>query len=137
MVGMTAFNNKNHVCRAALEAAAYQSKEVIDAMAKDLGKDKFEGSLQVDGGMSMNKLVMQFQADILECVVRRPVVAETTALGACYAAGLAEGVWKGTDELKVLWAEDKRWESGMGEEERGKLWAGWNKAVEKSLNWAD
>ena len=137
MVGMTAFNNKGHVCRAALEAAAYQAREVIDAMSKDLGVEKFEGDLQVDGGMTMNNLVMKFQSDILDCKVRRPTVPETTALGAAYAAGLAVGVWSSLEELKKMWGEDKSWESSMSVEERARLWKGWNKAVGKSLDWVD
>ena len=87
--------------------------------------------------MTMNNLVMKFQADILDCNVRRPKVQETTALGAAYAAGLATGVWSNLEELKKMWGEEKRWEPDMNNEEREKLWKGWNKAVTKSLDWVE
>jgi len=135
IVGMTRFINKGHICRAALEATAYQTREVIDAMEQDSGVQLT--ALKVDGGMVYNKLLMQFQADILGVPVVRPVVAETTALGAAYAAGLAVGYWNDLDELRQNWQMDHTWQPQMGEEERAKLYRGWNKAVERSMHWLD
>uniref|UniRef100_UPI00209EDFDE FGGY-family carbohydrate kinase n=2 Tax=Actinomycetes TaxID=1760 RepID=UPI00209EDFDE len=108
MVGMTRYVNKGHIARAALEATAFQSREVLDAMNADSGVDLTE--LKVDGGMVANELLMQFQADLLRVPVVRPKVIETTALGAAYAAGLAVGFWASQDELVANWEEDKRWE---------------------------
>jgi glycerol kinase len=133
IVGMTAYNTSDHVARASLEAAAYQAKDVIDAMYKDSGVQL--KALQVDGGMTANKMLMQFQADVLNTPVSRPVIPETTALGAAYAAGLAVGVWKNTDELKKHWKLDKRWESSMASDVREKYLTEWNRAVEKSKGW--
>ena len=133
--GMTAFNTKAHLCRAALEAAAYQAREVIDAMTADSGVTL--KALQVDGGMTMNNFLMAFQSDILNTPVTRPVVAETTALGAAYAAGLAVGVWKDVGQLKVQWKAGRRWEPTMDAKVRDKYWRDWQKAVSKSIGWVD
>ena len=131
--GLTAYNSKAHFCRATLEAVAYQAKEVIDAMGQDSGVDL--KMIKVDGGMTANKLVMQFQADIIDTPVTRPTIPETTALGAAYAAGLAVGFWKNLDEIRAKWKVDKQWTPKMGNKEREKLWNGWNKAVGKSIGW--
>jgi glycerol kinase len=133
IVGMTRFVNKGHFARAALEATAYQTREVLDAMNKDSGVEL--KALKVDGGMVFNELLMQFQSDILGVPVVRPTVAETTALGAAYAAGLAVGFWKNTDELRENWGVDKTWEPAMDEETRGKLHKGWLKAVTRTFDW--
>ncbi|WP_298122462.1 glycerol kinase GlpK [uncultured Aurantimicrobium sp.] len=135
IVGLTRFVNKAHIARAALEAVAFQTREVLDATNADTGVALTE--VRVDGGMIANELLMQFQADLLGVPVIRPVVAETTALGAAYAAGLAVGFWANTDELRGLWQEEKRWLPQIDDEERAKLLRVWNKAVEKSLNWID
>ncbi len=131
--GLTAFSNQGHIARAALEATAWQSKEVVDA-ANDVADVPFD-ELRVDGGMTSNELLMQFQADVLDVPVIRPAVTETTALGAAYAAGLAVGFWEDRAELKERWAEDKRWEPQMEAEERERGLARWHKAVERSLGW--
>ena len=135
IVGLTGYATKGHIARAALEATAWQSKEVVDAAnaASDVPFDE----LRVDGGMTVNELLMQFQADVLGVPVIRPKVTETTALGAAYAAGLAVGYWKDQDELKERWAEDKRWEPDMDDDEREKGYAKWKKAVERSLDWEE
>ena len=135
IVGLTRYVNKAHIARAALEAVAFQTREVLDATNADTGVPLTE--VRVDGGMIANELLMQFQADLLGVPVIRPVIAETTALGAAYAAGLAVGFWSGTDELRALWQEQKRWTPQIDESERQKLLRVWNKAVEKSLNWLD
>jgi glycerol kinase len=135
IVGLTRFVTKAHLARAALEATAFQTREVLDAANADAGTDATE--LKVDGGMVANELLMQFQADILGIPVIRPVVAETTALGAAYAAGLAVGFWGGLDELRANWQEDKRWEPTMDASERERLLRTWRKAVTKSLDWVD
>ena len=135
IVGLTRFVNKGHLARAVLEATAYQSREVIDAMNADSGVDLT--TLKVDGGMVVNETLMQFQADILGVPVIRPVVAETTALGAAYAAGLAVGFWASEDEIRTNWAEDKRWEPSMDPETRAKAYARWKKAVTKTLDWVE
>ncbi|EON33620.1 MULTISPECIES: glycerol kinase GlpK [Gordonia] len=131
IVGLTRFVDKGHIARAALEASAFQTREVIEAMQADSGVEL--STLKVDGGMVVNELLMQFQADILDVPVVRPVVNETTALGAAYAAGLAVGFWESEDEIRANWAEDKRWEPGMEAAERDRLYAGWNRAVEHSF----
>ncbi len=131
IVGLTRFVDKGHIARAALEASAFQTREVIEAMQADSGVEL--STLKVDGGMVVNELLMQFQADILDVPVVRPVVNETTALGAAYAAGLAVGFWESEDEIRANWAEDKRWEPGMDAAERDRLYAGWNRAVEHSF----
>ena len=135
MVGMTRYVNKGHIARAALEATAFQSREVLDAMNADSGVDLTE--LKVDGGMVANELLMQFQADLLRVPVVRPKVIETTALGAAYAAGLAVGFWASQDELVANWEEDKRWEPTMDEEEAERALRLWKKAVERSRDWVD
>ncbi|MBH0129825.1 glycerol kinase GlpK [Salinibacterium sp. NK8237] len=135
LVGLTRFVNKGHIARAALEATAFQTREVIDAVNADSGVPLTE--LKVDGGMIANNLLMQFQADILGVPVVRPVVAETTALGAAYAAGLAVGFWDGLDDLRKNWQEDSRWEPTMEEEERERLLRTWKKAVTKTFDWVD
>jgi glycerol kinase len=131
--GLTRYANKGHIARAALEATAFQTREVLDAMTKDTGIAVKE--LRTDGGMVVNDLLMQFQADILDVPVVRPKVIETTALGAAYAAGLATGFWTGTDDLVSNWAADKRWHPSMAARERKRLYAEWCKAVERSLDW--
>jgi glycerol kinase len=134
-VGLTRYITKAHIARAALEATAYQTRDVLDAMEKDSGVTLTE--LKVDGGMVYNDLLMQFQADILGVPVVRPKVAETTALGAAYAAGLAVGYWKNTDEMVANWGMDKRWEPKMSSDERESLYAGWKKAVTRTFDWAE
>jgi len=133
MVGLTRFIRKHHIARASLEATAYQTKEVLDAMHQDSGSELT--SLKVDGGMVVNEFLMQFQSDLLGVPVVRPRVNETTSLGAAYAAGLAVGFWSSEDELRKNWAADKDWTPRMDPEERARLYAGWKKAVERTLNW--
>jgi glycerol kinase len=133
IVGLTRFVNKGHLARAALEATAFQSREVIDAMNADSGVPLT--ALKVDGGMVANELLMQFQADILNVPVIRPVVAETTALGAAYAAGLAVGFWAGEDDIRNNWAKDKEWQPALDEEKRDALYNEWKKAVTKTFDW--
>ncbi len=133
IVGLTRFADKRHLARAALEATAFQSREVIDAMNADSGIALTE--LRVDGGMVVNHTLMQFQADILGVPVIRPRVIETTALGAAYAAGYATGFWT-LDEIRTNWAEDRRWLPAMPEAERARLYGDWNRAVERTLDWA-
>ncbi|MFF8188501.1 glycerol kinase GlpK [Microbacterium sp. NPDC016588] len=135
IVGMTRYVNKGHIARAALEATAFQTREVLDAVNADSGVDLTE--LKVDGGMTANDALMQFQADILGVPVVRPVVAETTALGAAYAAGLAVGFWDNLDDLRANWQEDKRWEPDMDSAERDRELRLWKKAVTKSMDWVD
>ena len=135
IVGMTRYVNKGHIARAALEATAYQTREVLDAMEADSGVKLT--ALKVDGGMVFNELLMQFQADVLDVPVIRPKVAETTALGAAYAAGLAVGFWKDYDELRSNWGRDKEWQPGMSEETRKTLYSGWKKAVTRTFDWVE
>jgi glycerol kinase len=135
IVGLTRYVNKTHIARAVLEANAYQTKEVLDAMNADSGVEL--KALKVDGGMVANDTLMQFQADILDVPVIRPVVAETTALGAAYAAGLAVGFWNSEDDIRNNWAEDKRWTPQMDGTERDRLYRQWKKAVTKTLDWVD
>lgn len=135
LVGLTRFVNRGHIARAALEATAFQTRAVIDAVQADTGVPLRE--LRVDGGMTRNNLLMQFQADILGVPVVRPKVIETTALGAAYAAGLAVGHWSGLEELREHWSEDRRWEPAMTDAERARLLRMWEKAVSKSLDWVD
>jgi glycerol kinase len=134
VAGLTRFARAGHFARAALEATAYQTRAVAEAMAGDSGIVLKE--LRADGGMVVNDLLMQFQADMLDVPVVRPQVLETTALGAAYAAGLAVGVWPGTDEVAAHWKAHSRWTPDMPQSRRAALYAGWNKAVERSLNWA-
>ena len=135
IVGLTRFINKGHIARAALEATAFQTREVLDAVNADAGVDLTE--LKVDGGMVKNETLMQFQADILGVPVIRPQVAETTALGAAYVAGLAVGYWSSREELRGKWAEDKRFVPGMPAETSAKLLAQWKKAVTRTFDWVD
>ena len=135
LVGLTRFHNKAHLARAALEATAFQTREMTDAMSAD--SDESTRSLRVDGGMVGNDFLMQFQADLLGVDVIRPEVTETTALGAAFAAGLAVGAWDSTDRLRELWQEDRRWSPTMSEEERERLLGRWNDAVERTLGWAE
>jgi glycerol kinase len=135
IVGLTRFVNKGHLARAVLEATAFQTREVIDAMDADSGVPL--KSLKVDGGMVVNELLMQFQADILGVPVIRPVVSETTALGAAYAAGLAVGFWKGEEDIRENWAKDKEWTPDMDERRRAHEYAQWKKAVTKTFDWVD
>ncbi len=133
IVGLTRYVNKGHIARAALEATAFQTREVLDAMEKDSGVKLT--ALKVDGGMVFNELLMQFQSDILDVPVVRPKVAETTALGAAYAAGLAVGFWKDFDELRVNWGRDREWKPQMDAPTRESLYAGWKKAVTRTFDW--
>ena len=133
IAGLTRYANRSHIARAALEATAYQTREVLEAMGQDSGISIT--GLRVDGGMVANELLMQFQADILNVPVIRPRIAETTALGAAYAAGLAVGYWSGTDELRRNWAEDRRWVPAMAAAARAELYASWRKAVARSFDW--
>ena len=135
IVGLTRYINKGHIARAALEATAYQTREVLEAMRADSGVDL--KALKVDGGMVVNELLMQFQADILGVPVVRPKVSETTALGAAYAAGLAVGFWNNEDELRANWGIDKQWTPEMNEGEQTRLYEGWQKAVQRTLDWVD
>ena len=135
IVGMTRYVTKGHIARAALEATAYQTREVLDAMEADSGVKLT--ALKVDGGMVFNELLMQFQADVLDVPVIRPKVAETTALGAAYAAGLAVGFWKDYDELRSNWGHDKEWQPAMDTDLRKKLYSGWKKAVTRTFDWVD
>ena len=135
IVGLTRFVNKGHLSRAVLEATAFQSREVIDAMNADSGVPL--KSLKVDGGMVVNELLMQFQADILGVPVIRPVVNETTALGAAYAAGLAVGFWASESDIRDNWAQDKQWDPSMDEKRRENEYRNWKKAVTKTFDWVD
>jgi glycerol kinase len=135
LVGLTRYVNKGHIARAALEATAFQTREVLDAVNADSGVDLED--LKVDGGMIANDTLMQFQADILGVPVIRPVVAETTALGAAYAAGLAVGFWSDLDDLRANWQEDRRWEPKMDPAERDRQMRLWKKAVTKTFDWVD
>lgn len=135
LVGLTRYVNKGHIARAVLESTAFQTRDVLDAMNADSGVPLTE--LKVDGGMVVNETLMQFQADILGVDVVRPKVAETTALGAAYAAGLAVGYWSSTDDIVSNWGEDKRWIPQMEEGERERLYRNWQKAVTKTLEWVD
>ncbi|MGJ9402049.1 glycerol kinase GlpK [Arthrobacter sp. KK5.5] len=135
IVGLTRFANRGHIARAALEATAFQTREVLDAVNADAGVALTE--LRVDGGMVANDALMQFQADLLGVPVVRPKVIETTALGAAYAAGLAVGFWKDLGELESYWSEDKRWEPRMDPEERDRQMRLWKKAVTRTFDWID
>jgi len=135
VVGLTRFVNRGHLARAALESTAYQTREVVEAMTADSGTTLTE--LKVDGGMVVNETLMQFQADILGVPVVRPKVAETTALGAAYAAGLAVGYWSGEDDLRKNWAEGGRWTPSMEPERRERYYRQWKKAVTRTFDWVD
>ncbi|MFW6060411.1 MAG: glycerol kinase GlpK [Phycisphaeraceae bacterium] len=133
--GLTRYVTKAHLARAALEATAYQTRDVLDAMRQDTGLAP--ENLRVDGGMVGNELLMQFQADLLGIEVVRPRVAETTALGAAYAAGLAVGFWRDLGELRRQWAIDRTWRPAIDAAQRERMYAGWRKAVTRSLDWAE
>jgi glycerol kinase len=133
IAGLTRYATKGHIARAALEATAYQTREVLEAMARDSGIAIRE--LRTDGGMVVNELLMQFQADILDVAVVRPKVTETTALGAAYAAGLAVGYWNSTDDLVANWRVDHRWHPQMAQVQRDALFSAWTKAVGRSFGW--
>ncbi len=135
IVGLTRYVNRGHFARAALEATAYQTREVLDAMNKDSGVTLT--ALKVDGGMVHNELLMQFQADILGVPVIRPTVAETTSLGAAYAAGLAVGFWEKMDDLRANWGQDREWQPAMPAGQREKLYRGWKKAVTRTFDWVE
>jgi glycerol kinase len=135
IVGLSRYNTNAHVARAALEAICYQSRDVAEAMEQDSGVQL--DVLKVDGGVTANSLCMQLQADILGVPVSRPVVAETTALGAAYAAGLAVGFWKDTDELRENWNQDRRWDPTWTDDQRAEGYRMWKKAVERTLDWVE
>src|SRR3954469_17374721 len=135
IVGLSRYNTNAHLARATLEAICYQSRDVAEAMASDSGVQL--DVLKVDGGVTANDLCMQIQADVLGVPVSKPVVAETTALGAAYAAGLAVGFWKNTDELRQNWNESKRWQPEWSQEQRDAGYTRWKKAVERTLDWVD
>jgi glycerol kinase len=135
IAGLTRYANKGHIARAVLEATAFQTREIVEAMEKDsqIGLE----SLRVDGGMVVNELLMQFQADILNREVVRPVIQETTALGAAYAAGLAVNFFSGSEELRANWAVDRTWKPHMAEAEREQLYRQWKQAVTRSFDWIE
>ncbi len=135
LVGLTRFINKGHIARAALEATAFQTLEVLEALNADSGVQLSE--LKVDGGMTKNETLMQFQADILGVPVISPVITETTALGASYAAGLAVGYWEGLDQLRSRWREGRRWLPNMADADRKRRVSLWKKAVTRTLDWVD
>ncbi|MFE2430301.1 glycerol kinase GlpK [Streptomyces sp. NPDC059373] len=135
IVGLARFHTNAHLARATLESICYQSRDVVEAMEQDSGVHL--DVLKVDGGVTANELCMQTQADILNVPVSRPVVAETTALGAAYAAGLATGFWRDTDELREHWNESRRWDPQWTDEQRATGYAGWKKAVQRTLDWVD
>ena len=134
-MGLTRFANKGHFARAVLEATAFQTREVVEAMEKDSGHTL--QTLRVDGGMVLNELLMQFQADILERTVVRPATQETTALGAAYAAGLGTGFYQDLDDLRANWQADRTWTPCMDSATRKRLYRGWKKAVTRSFDWID
>ena len=135
LVGLTRYINKSHIARAALEATAFQTWEVLEAMEKDAGISIT--SLRVDGGMVVNQLLMQFQSDILGEEVICPKIIETTALGAAYAAGLAVGYWENLDDLRKNWAIAYTWKPNMESSKREKMRQQWKKAVTKSFDWSE
>jgi glycerol kinase len=135
IVGLTAYARAGHIARAALEATAWQTREVLDAA--NAVADAPLTELRVDGGMTANELLMQFQADVLGVPVIRPLVTETTALGAAFAAGLAVGFWADEEELRERWALGRRWEPQMEETRRKREYAQWKKAVTRSFDWVD
>jgi glycerol kinase len=135
ITGLTGYVNKGHLARAVLEATAWQTREVVDAMAKDSGVTL--SSLRVDGGMTANDLLMQIISDVLDAPVERPLVAETTALGAAYAAGLAVGFWPDLEALRANWHRGAEWTPRMGKEIRAREHRNWLKAVERTKGWID
>jgi glycerol kinase len=135
IVGLTRYVTRAHIVRATLEAICYQTRDVLEAMRTDSGIELT--ALKVDGGATVNNFLMQLQADILGVPVVRPVVHETTALGAAYAAGLATGLWSNLDELRANWGVDQVFEPQWSEDQREQAYAGWKKAVERSRDWVD
>ena len=135
IVGLTRYVNKGHIARAVEESTAFQSAELIEAMNADAGVPLKE--LKVDGGMTHDELLMQFQADLSGCDVVRPVVAETTALGVAYAAGIAVGFWSSTEDVVANWQEGKRWSPSMDKAERDRTYRLWKKAVTRTFDWVD
>jgi glycerol kinase len=135
IAGLTSFSRSGHIARAVLEAVAYQTRDVLEAMEADSGLDLT--ALRVDGGMVANEMLMQFQADLLGVPVIRPAISETTVLGAAYAAGIAVGYWDGIDDVSERWAEDRRFEPAMADGTKRKLLDGWEKALERSLGWVE
>jgi len=135
IAGLTRFANKGHLARAVLESTAFQTREVLEAMERDSGIRL--SSLRTDGGMVENELLMQFQSDILNIPVLRPVIKETTALGAAYAAGLAVGFYSNLEDLRQNWAVETTWEARMDAEQREHLYRGWKKAVTRSFDWVE
>jgi glycerol kinase len=135
IAGLTRYTNKGHLARAVLEATAFQTREVVEAMEKDSGIEL--DVLRTDGGMVEDELLMQFQADILDRPVVRPVVRETTALGAAYAAGLAVGYYKNLEDLSSQWAIDHTWQPHMEQQQREAMYGWWKKAVSRSFDWID
>ena len=133
IAGLTRYTTKAHLARAALEATAFQTRDVLAAMQSDSGIALRE--LKVDGGMVRNELLMQFQADVLDTAVVRPRITETTALGAAYAAGLAVGYWRDLQQIQQQWALDRRWQPALAAARREQLYASWQKAVRRSFNW--
>ena len=135
IVGLTRYNTKAHIARAALEATAFQTREVLEAMNADSGVELTE--LRVDGGMTNDNLLMQFQADQLGCKIVRPKVMETTALGAAYAAGIAVGFWEGESDVEANWAKKDEWNPGEDREEYDRTYRLWKKAVTRTFEWVD
>ncbi|HLJ99579.1 MAG TPA: FGGY-family carbohydrate kinase, partial [Streptosporangiaceae bacterium] len=135
IAGLTSYVNKGHIARAALEASAFQTREVVDAMNADAGLDIT--TLKADGGMTANGLLMQTIADTLAVPVVRPMVAETTSLGAAYAAGLATGFWPSLEQLRANWHKDAEWRPAVTDAVRDREYRNWRKAVERTLNWID
>ncbi len=135
IVGLTRYVNRSHIARAVLEATAWQTREVVDAMNQDSGVALT--ALKVDGGMVANEILMQFQSDVLGVPVIRPTVAETTCLGAAYAAGLAVGFWEKVDDLRANWGKDKEWTPQMDPEKVAKEYAMWKKAVTRTFGWIE
>jgi glycerol kinase len=135
IAGLTRYVNKGHIARAVLEATAYQTRDIMEAMNKDSGVKLTK--LKVDGGMVANELLMQFQSDILDVPVIRPKITETTALGAAYAAGLAVGFWSDLEDLRQNWIEDKTWHPTMSSDVREKYYLEWKKAVDRTFNWME
>ena len=134
IIGLTRGTGRAHIVRAALESIAYQSADLVQAMAEDCGQKPLE--LRVDGGASANQFLMQFQSDVLGCRVIRPAVIETTALGAALLAGLATGVWKDMDEIRRVWQMDMSFSPQMSEQQRTLVLRGWHRAVRRSMRWA-
>jgi glycerol kinase len=135
IAGLTRFVNKGHIARAVLEASAYQTRDIVEAMNKDSGVELTK--LKVDGGMVGNELLMQFQSDILNVPVVRPRVSETSALGAAYSAGLAVGFWEGLNDLRRNWEEDKTWRPTIASEIMEKYYREWKKAVDRTFDWVE